>query len=427
MNLYKEFFQYVIPSMFAFALSGVYAIADGFFVGNALGDQALAAINIAYPLTAFLQSIGSGIGMGGAIQYAICIGAKDTEAKKRYFGGSILLLIGFSFVLMGVLLVLSPFILGLLGASGTILELGEEYIRFIAYGAIFQVMGTGMIPFIRNMGGAVTAMIAMIVGFITNILLDYLFVWVLLYGMMGAAIATVIGQAVTLFVCILFFLRKKQKPVFHIKRENINTMKRIILTGLSPFGLTFSPNITLILINKSAVIFGGDFAVTCYATVSYISCVVMLLLQGISDGSQPLISLFYGKGEFKKAKQIRNFSYYFAAVVSMICIIVLFLFRATIAKLFGASPEVAKSVAAILPIFLVGYLFVSFSRTTTSYFYATEKNAGAYLLIYGESICLLLLLLFLPNILTITGTWISVPVSQLCIMLVSIGLTYKWK
>ena len=88
----KEFFRYVLPSMLAFALSGVYAIADGFFVGNALGDDALAAINIAYPLTAFLQAAGTGIGMGGAIQYAISTGRKEYEKARQSFGISLILL-----------------------------------------------------------------------------------------------------------------------------------------------------------------------------------------------------------------------------------------------------------------------------------------------------------------------------------------------
>ena len=88
MKLHKEFFHYVIPSMLAFALSGVYAIADGFFVGNALGDSALAAVNIAYPLTAFLQAVGTGIGMGGAIQYAISAGTENPKRGRQYFGMS---------------------------------------------------------------------------------------------------------------------------------------------------------------------------------------------------------------------------------------------------------------------------------------------------------------------------------------------------
>ena len=121
---------------------------------------------------------------------------------------------------------------------------------------VFQIAGTGLVPFIRNMGGAVTAMAAMVTGFITNIVLDYLFVWVLPWGMMGAAIATAIGQAMTFLVCLVFFIVKKHAPSFHFGGEGRSLSSRILGVGLSPFGLTYSPNITLILLNKSAVIFG---------------------------------------------------------------------------------------------------------------------------------------------------------------------------
>ena len=129
MNHYKEFFRYVLPSMLAFALSGVYAIADGFFVGNALGDDALAAINIAYPLTAFLQATGTGIGMGGAIQYAISTGRKEQEKARQYFGMSLILLAFFGVFLTAVTLLAAPAILPAFGASGSVLSLGLEYIR----------------------------------------------------------------------------------------------------------------------------------------------------------------------------------------------------------------------------------------------------------------------------------------------------------
>ena len=111
MKLDKRFFACVLPSMLAFALSGVYAIADGFFVGNALGDEALAAINIAYPLTAFLQAVGTGIGMGGAIQYAICLGGQEAHYKDRYFGLSLLLLCAAGLALTLGLLLCTPALL----------------------------------------------------------------------------------------------------------------------------------------------------------------------------------------------------------------------------------------------------------------------------------------------------------------------------
>lgn len=160
MHIRKEFFRFVIPSMLAFALSGIYAIADGFFVGNAMGDDALAAVNIAYPLTAFLQAVGTGIGMGGAIEYAINAGNQNENRGRQYMGMAILLLGGFSILFTALFLFAGPQILGLFGASGEILEYSSEYLRFVSYGAVFQIAGTGLVPFIRNMGGAVTAMAA---------------------------------------------------------------------------------------------------------------------------------------------------------------------------------------------------------------------------------------------------------------------------
>ena len=408
----QKFFSYVLPSMLAFALSGIYSIADGFFVGNAIGDQALAAINIAYPLTAFLQSAGTGIGMGGAVQYTICMGRGDSEKTKQYFGASIGLLFGTGLILTALFLLWSPFLLKLFGAEGDTQSLGEEYIRFISYGAVFQVFSTGLVPFIRNMGGTVWAMAAMAAGFVTNIGLDYLFVWRFPFGMAGAAVATVLGQGVTLLVCLLFFVKKHHKPVFPACKTMWSMAKKIGAVGLSPFGLTFSPNIMLIFINKSAALWGGNFAVTCYAAVSYISCVVLLLLQGISDGCQPLISLAYGKGSWKEAKYYRNLSYGFSLAVSLLCILFLFAVRDRAASLFGASAQVTAGVAFILPIFIVGFLFVSISRTTIAYFYASERNGKAYFLIYGESVCLFLALLFLPGKAGIEGVWLSVPLSQ---------------
>ena len=165
---------------------------------------------------------------------------------------------------------------------------------------------------------------------------------------------------------------------------------------------------------------------TCYAPISYISAVVMLLMQGVSDGSQPLISLAYGEGKHDTTKAVRNLAYRFAFGVAAVCSVVLFLLRGSAAYLFGASEQVAVLVAQILPIFIIGFAFVSVSRVTTAYFYATGKNLWAYILIYGEPLTLCVLLLILPNAMgSVNGTWISVPLSQIIAMLLSLLLIHK--
>lgn len=423
MLLHKQFLKAVLPSMLAFALSGVYAIADGFFVGNALGDQALAAINVAYPLTAFLQAVGTGIGMGGAIQYSISMGNGDERLARRYLTVSLVLLVAASLLLTPLFLLGAERVLLLFGAQEEILHLGTEYIRWISVGAAFQILGTGTVPFIRNMGGSVAAMAAMVAGFCTNILMDYLLVWKFPFGMAGAAAATAMGQGVTLVVCLYYFLTRKVGILRDLGGRGPALARRVLTVGLSPFGLTFSPNIALIFINKSAAIYGGAEAVTCYAPVSYIAAVVMLLLQGVSDGAQPLVSRAYGEGRQDRADRFRSMAYLLSFVTALLSGGGIFLLRDQAAALFGASPAVAAEVARMLPIFLVGFLFMAFSRVATACFYATGRDLWACLLIYGEPLALLVLLAVLPGLLGgVDGTWLAVPASQLTAMVLSIIL-----
>lgn len=145
-------------------------------------------------------------------------------------------------------------ILTALGASGELLTLGKQYITVIALGTLLQVFGTGLVPFIRNYGGSFWAMVAMLCGFVTNIILDYAFVWAMGQGMCGAALATIIGQE----------------------------------------------------------------AIAIYACISYIICIVYLVLQGVGDGSQPLMSQFYGAGEAKSLREIKTLAYEFALVLVML-------------------------------------------------------------------------------------------------------------
>ena len=191
------------------------------------------------------------------------------------------------------------------------------------------------------------------------------------------------------------------------------------MVACSPFGLSFAPNITLILVNLNAVAYGGEFAVTCYAPISYITYTVMLLLQGISDGCQPLVSLFYGKGEEKDAEKIYKMSRNFSIFVGILFMIFVLWQGQMVVSIFGSSPRVTEYVLEILPVFLLGMAFSGISRAVISYFYATEKNIKAYILIYGEAILLGILLAILPRVMGIMGTWVSIMLSQILVAVIS--------
>lgn len=422
----KRFFSYVLPAMLAFAFTGLYTIVDGFFVGQNIGDLGLAGINIAFPMVAFIQAIGTGIGMGGAIQISTDKGRGSKDSEDKTFGNTLVLLLLSGILMTALMYFLNQPLLVLLGAEGDVLVTASAYLKVIAIGSLFQLCACGFTPLLRNYDQSLSAMYAMISGFVTNILLDWLFVSILKWGVSGAAWATIIGQIVTVIPCVWFLFKKCQTLSAKCFMFTKSITMNIIKIGLSPFGLTMSPYLVMILINKWAVVYGGEVAVATYAVISYVTSIIFLLLQGVSDGSQPLISLCIGTGELDEALQIRKLAYIFSVIIALVTGAGILLLCRQIPIVFGASESVAAMTQQTLPIFVSGFLFVAFCRVTTSYFYAAQKNISAYIMVYGEPLILLLLLAaVLPQIIKLQGVWISAVTAQLLLALIGFVLVYR--
>lgn len=383
--------------MIAFALSGVYAIVDGYFVGNAIGDAGLSAINIAYPIVAVQQAIGTGIGMGGAVYYSIYKAEGKLKKAESFIAVGWWLLVAASLVLTAAVYFSARGLLALLGAGNMILNYAEEYIKVIALGTVLQILGTGLVPFMRNYGGSFWAMVAMVSGFVTNIVLDFLLVWVYGLGMAGAAAATIVGQGVTMAIAIIYALIKKSF-FLRINPEEIGEVVRSICRiGLAPFGLALTPNISLVLINRFSASYGGEKAIATYACISYIICIIYLILQGVGDGCQPLMSRCYGEKDTIRLKYFRKKAYSLAILLAIAGGILMFVFRAKVGILFGTSPEVNAEVARIIPIFLGALPFVAINRIAAASFYATEKTVLSYALTFIEPVLMLVFMLILPR------------------------------
>lgn len=396
MNNRNTFFKYVIPSIIAFALSGVYAIVDGYFVGNTIGDAGLSAINIAYPIVALIQSVGTGIGMGGAVYYSINTAERKNQKAEQFIASSWWLLLVASIIFTLLTFFLAHPVLTLLGADGIILEYATQYIRIIAIGTALQIFGTGLIPFIRNFGSSSFAMFAMLGGFTANIILDFLLVWVCNQGMAGAALATIIGQGVTFLIAIMYSILKKKFYIRVNANEFGSLCKSIFKVGLAPFGLALTPNLSLVIINRFSASYGGEKAIATYACIAYIICIIYLTLQGVGDGSQPLMSRYYGEQKTKDLAEVKRMAYIFAIILSFIGCTAMYLGRWHIGTLFGSSDAVNTETAKIIPIFLVSVPFVAITRISTAGFYATEKAVLSYILTFIEPVLMLVFMLILP-------------------------------
>lgn len=408
----KKFFSYVLPAIFSFILIGIYSVVDGFFVGNSVGDIGLSAINIAYPLVALMIAFGTGIGMGGSVNYSIRNACGDKKGARQYVGCTVILLIIMSVLLTVLNFGFSTPLVSLLGAEGELLEMGAAYLKIVALGAVSQVFATGVIPLIRNDGGATYAMLTTIVGFAGNILLDYLFVWLWGYGVKGAAAATAMAQMITLLLGIVYLIHHKMVSFQYVFEKSEHLFLNIIKIGISPFGISLIPNVFLVLVNKYSLIYGGERAVAAYAVISYIIYIAYMIIQAVGDGGQPMMSHYYGKGDGMKLSATKKMAFLTAFALGAVSMVLLYVTRYQSGVLLGASPEVVQDVGNCYPIFLFVIPLIVISRVAVSFFYATEKSRNSYIVTYIEPVLLLLSLWILPEHMGQYGVWWSVALAQ---------------
>ena len=368
-------------------LSGFYSIVDGLFVGNSVGNDALAAINLVYPIQVILNASAIGIGIGGAVALSYFSGRDETKSADRSLGSTITLLIVAGIVLSIVLFFATPLLLKILGASGTIYEYAYDYIFVILCGGLLPVLGNGLSPLIRNYGKTIVATICMSSGLVTNIVLDYIFVFLMGMGLSGAALATIIAQGVVALSCLAFLYASKLKEIsLHCYVPSASLIKRIITVGISPFGQTMIPCIMIILTNWTCIMYGGNDALTIYSVISYVLSSAQLLLQGIGDGVQPLLSYYHGKGNKGVIHYLYRKAFFVSLGVSVILFMGVYLFNEPLTGLFGVSHSLYDGTKLALIITALSFPFIGISRLTSAVFYASGRSKNSTFLVY---ICLL--------------------------------------
>lgn len=416
----KKYAGYIFPSMLSFLLTGIYSIVDGIFVGRAMGDPGLAAINIAWPLVALIISLGTGIGMGAAVTVSLNTGAGNTEKAKKAEGNAFLLLFAGALLLTFTLYLFGTPLLKLLGADGDLLPLAESYLKYILLGGVVQTFASGMVPLMRNHGASFYAMCAMALGCVSNILLDYLLVMVLNLGLMGAALATVLGQVLTLILGIAFYIRKKNRISFSYMHPEKETVLSILRVAASPFGLTYLPSVTIIFMNLQALKYGGEEAVSAYAVLAYIISFMELLVQGIGDGSQPLLSLSEGGGDQKSLKTYARWTFLLGIGFGCAGAVFFTLMRNFIPAFYGTSPEAASYIVYATPFFALVMALYGLTKPAVSYFYATHKIVFSSLLVYGEILLTIVFIFLLPLFWGIGGVWYTIPAVQIVLGICSV-------
>ena len=429
MSDFNKFKKYVFPNILSMLGSSCYVLVDTLFI-TMIGDNALAALNICLPIYSICMGIGSFLSVGASTHYSILKARGKTEEGSKFFTFSLTSGLICTSIMAVLILLFKRDVCYMLGANEETIDLCVQYFNAYVSLSPFVVLQYIILSFIRNDGDPKLASIAALSGSLFNLTFDYFFIFTLDLGMFGAALATGLSPVVSLLVCSSYFFKKKNN--FHIVKESIKLtiFKDIQKLGMPTFINSFSSGIVMLAFNKQLVNIGGNKAVTAYGIIVNISVVIEYLMNGVSEGSQPLISESYGQ---KKFKQI--YSYLKMAIMMVIVIFVLGIvldlgFGTYIINFFNSSKDIqlldmTKKGMFIYFFGLLGYGLISIFMI---YFTSVEDPKPSNILaILKAGVVITPIVVILPTYLGLDGVWLSFPISQFIIMFVGIVFVKKSK
>ena len=303
----KLLFKLAVPSVVAQIINMLYNIVDRIYIGHMAegGSLALTGLGVCMPIIMVVSAFAALVSMGGAPRASIAMGRGDNSAAEYILGNCFVLQIIISAILTSALLIWDRDLLLAFGASPDTIEFAVGYMDIYATGTIFVQLTLGMNAFITAQGFSKTSMSTVLIGAVSNIILDPVFIFGFDMGVQGAALATVISQCISC-VWVLFFL-SSEKTILKLKKENMHLEAKVILPclalGLAAFIMQSSESIISVSFNTSLLKYGGDIAVGAMTILSSINMFAMLPLQGLGQGAQPIVSYNYGA---KDAKRVRG-------------------------------------------------------------------------------------------------------------------------
>lgn len=415
--------QFSIPAIIAMVLTSCITVVDGFFIGNYVGGEGIAAVNLGLPVIYLFLAVGLMVSVGGASIAGMSLGAGDLSACNQVFGQTIASTAVFS-VLTGVLVTLffEP-MLDFFGASGLVRTYFKTYYGILLPELVVMVINSSFGMFIRGEGNPQYYMKVNIVSVLTNIVLDYVLAVVLSVGIAGIAVASLLAELVSLMM-ILHYFQKKAK-VYHLGRFSFSAslLKRTLLNGCSEFIGEMSTGIAMFAYNYVIMRRIGVDGVTAFTIVGYISYVFSMVVVGFGQGASPLISFSFGAKEYGLARKLRQRTNGLVFAIGTGTFLVMAFLSGWYSSLFVKNATIQEMVQSGMMIFMVSFFFSGVNAITSFYFTAIGNALASAVVSLSRGFVVLLACIFvLPVYFGMTGVWLAAPVTEAITLGISIGL-----
>lgn len=427
----KLFWILALPAILSQAINALYNIVDRMYIGHIpdVGSIALTGVGVCFPIIMIISATAYLFGVGGAPRASIYMGKKDNRTAEKILGNCFVSLIVVSLVLTGIVWIFNEPLLYLFGASDNTIGYAKSYICIYAIGTISVMLTLGMNAFISTQGFSKISMLTVLIGAITNIILDPIFIFVFNLGVNGAAWATIISQTISAVWALKFLL--SNKTLLHLRKDCMKIEKNIlgpcIGLGVAPFVMQSTESVLVLCFNSSLLAYGGDLAVGAMTILSSIMQFAMLPLQGMTQGGQPIISFNYGAGKLDRVKKAFKLQLLSCFVYALILWLLVMFAPSFFALVFTSDSSLVdiSSWAMRIYFFAVPMMGIQVACQQTFIAFGNSKTS-AFLAIFRKLILLIPLIYILPIIVSdkVFAVFLAEPIADTIASITTATLFY---
>lgn len=428
----KLMWKFYVPAFIGVIANALYNIIDRIFIGRGVGAAALSGVSATFPMMLIIIAFGMLIGVGSGVLVSIRLGEQKRAEAEKVLGNNLFMVVALSVLLIPLLFFTQRYFLQLFGATDQTMEYAVDYFSIIIFGVVFSMSGFSMNNIIRSEGNARIAMISMLMSAGANVLLDWLFIIKLGWGVKGAAVATIISMFLLSVWVIAHFVSSRSVVKLALRniRPNLSIIKEVVGIGMAPFAMQISQSVVQALFNKKLVLYGGDFGTGAMGIIISVISFLLMTIFALNMASQPIIGFAYGAQTYDRVKKALKIAVIWATAISIVSAVILQIFPVQIVELFNdESPELRDLSVKGLHYISLALPIIGFQIINGNYFQSVGKaRLSLFLTLLRQVVLLIPLVLILPGFYGVDGIWMSMPISDSLSAIVSFTLLVReWK
>ncbi|HET8886639.1 MAG TPA: MATE family efflux transporter [Salinimicrobium sp.] len=418
----KLLIRQAVPASIGILVMSLNVLVDTIFVGNWIGSIAIAAINVVLPISFFISALGMAIGIGGASIISRAFGSGNKEKASQTFGNQIGLTLLLTLILVTVGLVFVDSLIPAFGGKGDIFEPAKIYYQIVLYGVpflAFCMMGNNVM---RAEGKPKFSMVAMIIPSVSNLILDYIFIYLMDMGMAGAAWATTISYLFCIVFVVWFFASKNSEIKINWShlRPKFVIIKEISSLGFVTLSRQAVVSVTYLLMNNILFELGGESSVTVYGIIGRMLMFALFPVLGVTQGFLPIAGYNYGAGNYKRVRKTINTAVFYASFLALIVFIGIMFFSESIVRIFTTNEVIIAETPPAMQWVFAATPIIALQLIGAAYFQAIGKAVPALLLTLSrQGFFFIPLVLILPNYFGELGVWLSFPIADVLATIVT--------